>query len=548
MAEKATHSEYVGEKKLTEDGKKVIEEEEVEGVNTMMASIMAKHKPDPWGKGHLALYALSTICFLSSTMQGFDSSLMGSINVLDNYTNYYNLPKKGTASTGIVFSIYQVGQMCAALFVWIADWRGRKTLIFIGAVGVVLGTIITATAKNLETFIGGRFLLAFFATLACSASPLYLVEVAPPQYRGTLAGLYNTFYYFGSILATTSVYGAHKHLSHKGNTDWRLPLWLQLVCPAIVSVGILWFPESPRWLVGKDRHEEARAFVVKYHANGDADHPIVNLEMSEMIESLERDPITEWRNFFDLRVLFKTKARRYRTMLNFTFAWFGQFSGNNVVSYYLPYLLANVGITSADTKLLLNIIYALVGYIFATAGARMHDVIGRRKMLLGATAGLVLALSITAGTAAGYVNTGSKSSSTTSIAFIFIFGAIFAFGFTSMQPIYPAEVMSNDMRAKGMGTYKLVGGCAGFVNTFAAPTALTNIGYWFYVFFVFWDVFEFTFMYFFFVETKGLTLEEMDEIFESKNPRKASTSIKKAKVQVVVDEEGNIQEQIKTLA
>jgi MFS family permease len=148
---------------------------------------------------------------------------------------------------------------------------------------------------------------------------------------------------------------------------------------------------------------------------------------------------------------------------------------NSVISYYLPYLLANVGITSADTKLLLNIMYALEGFIFATAGARLHDIFGRRKMLLTATAGLVIALSITAGTAAGYVNTGSKASSSASIAFIFVFGAIFAFAYTSMQPIYPAEVMANDMRAKGMGTYKLVGGTAGFINTFAAPIALTNV-------------------------------------------------------------------------
>jgi MFS family permease len=133
-------------------------------------------------------------------MAGFDSSLMGSINVLENYTNYYNLPAKGTASTGIVFAIFQVGQMTASLFVWIADWRGRTQLIFIGALGVAIGTVVTATAPNLPTFIGGRFLLSFFATLACSASPLYLVEVAPPQYRGTLAGMYNTFYYFVSAL------------------------------------------------------------------------------------------------------------------------------------------------------------------------------------------------------------------------------------------------------------------------------------------------------------------------------------------------------------
>lgn len=88
---------------------------------------------------------------------------------------------------------------------------------------------------------------------------------------------------------------------------------------------------------------------------------------------------------------------------------------------------------------------------------------------------MILALSITAGTAAGYVNTGSLISSSASIAFIYVFGAIFAFGYTSMQPIYPLEVMSNDMRAKGTGTYKLTGGAAGFINTFVGPIALKNV-------------------------------------------------------------------------
>lgn len=125
---------------------------------------------------------------------------MGSINALPNYTKYYNLPHTGTASTGIIFAIFQVGQMCAALFVWVADWLGRRWLIFIGTAGVIVGTVVTSTAKTLPTFIGGRFLLSFFAQLACSASPLYLVEVAPPQYRGTLAGMYNTFYYMVSAL------------------------------------------------------------------------------------------------------------------------------------------------------------------------------------------------------------------------------------------------------------------------------------------------------------------------------------------------------------
>src|SRR5262245_52146719 len=71
MAEKEMKSsEYVGEKTLTEDGKKIVEEEEVDAVNPSFATIMAKHKPNPWGKGHLQLYALATVCFLNSTMSG----------------------------------------------------------------------------------------------------------------------------------------------------------------------------------------------------------------------------------------------------------------------------------------------------------------------------------------------------------------------------------------------------------------------------------------------------------------------------------------------
>lgn len=478
--------------------------------------------PNPWGPGYLKMYLFCSLIYLCSTMNGFDGSLMGSINALSNYTNYYGLPSTGNSATGIVFAIFFVGQMVGALFIWLADWRGRRLPIFIGCCGVLVGTIITATAKTLAIFVGGRFLLSFFATLATTSAPLYMIEIAPPRYRGTIAGLYNTLWYMGSIIATSAVYGAHLHLANDGNLDWRLPLWLQMLCPGIVLLGIWFCPESPRWLIGAGHVDEARRILVKYHANGDENHPLVALEIEEMSESLRQHGMVSWRNFLDLSSLFNTRSRCYRMMLNIAFSWFGQFSGNNIISYYLPSLLKNVGIVDTDTQLLLNIIYAIIGWIFAAAGTRFHDLIGRRKMFLGSIAGMIVCLAITSGTAAGYVHTGSKASSDASIAFIFIFGAVFAWAFTSMQPIYPGEVLSNDMRAKGMGVFQLTGGTASFVNTFAAPVALANIGYWFYVFFVFWDCFEFLFVYFLFVETKGRTLEELDIIFESRNPRNAS--------------------------
>lgn len=173
----------------------VVSRADTKGVNSEYAIIMANNKPNPFGSGYIKLYLICSFCFLNSTMNGFDGSLMGSINALPSFTNYFGLPTEGSASTGIIFSIFQIGQMTAALFVWIADWQGRRKLIFIGALGVSIGTIITATATTVGAFIAGRFLLSFFATLACSASPMYLVEVAPPRYRATIAGMYNTFYY-----------------------------------------------------------------------------------------------------------------------------------------------------------------------------------------------------------------------------------------------------------------------------------------------------------------------------------------------------------------
>ncbi|KAI7592800.1 general substrate transporter [Hortaea werneckii] len=424
-------------------------------------------------------------------MSGYDGSLMGSINAVPSYTAYYDLPPEGNSSTGIVFAIYQFGQMAGALFSWVMDWRGRRWPIFVGCTGVCVGAVVTAVASTIPALIGGRFLLSFFSTFALVAAPTYLIEISPPQYRGTLAGLYNTLYYLGSILATSVVYGAEKRWNDETDLmSWRLSLWLQMACPGIVAVFIWLCPESPRYLMAKGQSSEARNILAKLHANGDASHPLIDLEMREMHRALEENEAMSWRTYLDFRDLFKTRSRRYRMMLNMTFAWFGQFSGNNVVSYYLPRLVSFVGVHDPSTQLLLNIIYAITGWIPAVVGARLSDIVGRRKLLLGVTIGMSTCLAIAAGTAADFVGSGSRPASVASITFIYLFGSIFALAFTSMQPIYPGEVLSNDMRAKGMGVFQLTSGCAGFVNTFAAPVALNNIGYWFYVFFVFWDLFE----------------------------------------------------------
>ena len=75
---------------------------------------------------------------------------MGSINAIPEYQEHYNLGAGGATSTGLVFSIYQIGQMVGALFIWVCDWRGRKVPIFVGCFGVVVASVITAVAPNRE--------------------------------------------------------------------------------------------------------------------------------------------------------------------------------------------------------------------------------------------------------------------------------------------------------------------------------------------------------------------------------------------------------------
>lgn len=138
----------------------------------------------------------------------------------------------------------------------------------------------------------------------------------------------NNFWWVGNILAGWTTYGSDLHLAN--SWAWRVPTLVQCFMPAIAMVAMFFFPESPRWLISRDRREEAAKIFAKYHADGDIHAPIVNLQVTEIVEqmNLYRDENPWW----DFRELFNTRAARYRLAMVITMAFFGQWSGNNVVS------------------------------------------------------------------------------------------------------------------------------------------------------------------------------------------------------------------------
>lgn len=183
---------------------------------------------------------------------------------------------------------------------------------------------------------------------------------------------------------------------------------------------------------------------------------------------------------------------------------------------YLKYYHLDIN-SSTGTGLVFSIFN--VGQI---CGAFFIDKIGRREGFLGSISGAALALTGLSICTARYEKTKKKSASNGALVFIYLFGVIFSFAFTPMQSMYSTEVSTNLMRSKAQLLNGVVSGAAQFVNQFAAPKAMKNIKYWFYVFYVFFDIFEFIVIYFFFVETKGRSLEELEAVFEAPNPRKAS--------------------------
>lgn len=113
---------------------------------------------------------------------------------MTTYQESFNLTGAGS-STGIVFIIYNLGQIAAFPFLGIlADGYGRRVCIFVGCFIVLIGTAVQVSAHNLNTFMGGRFVLGLGASIASGAGPAYVVELSHPAYRGVQAGMYNNFW------------------------------------------------------------------------------------------------------------------------------------------------------------------------------------------------------------------------------------------------------------------------------------------------------------------------------------------------------------------
>jgi sugar porter (SP) family MFS transporter len=425
--------------------------------------------------------------------------------------------------------MYNIGSVAAVFFTGpVNDYFGRRWGMFVGAVIVIVGTCTQGPSSSRDQFLAGRFVLGFGVSFCCVSAPCYVSEMAHPSWRGTLTGLYNCTWYIGSIIASWVVYGCSFIDSQ---TAWRIPVWCQMVTSGIVAITVLWLPESPRWLMAQDRHADAIKVLATYHGEGDENHPLVRLQMREMSTQISNEASDK--KWWDYHELWDTHSARRRLICVLGMAVFGQISGNSLSSYYLPAMLDRAGIREEKTVLALNGINPVLCFFGAILGARMTDVIGRRPLLLYSIVFCSCCFAIITGTSKLSLDNGNHSAANTTVAFIFIFGIVFSFGWTPLQSMYIAETQPTATRAKGTAVGNLASSAASVVIQYSSGPAFEKIGYYFYLVFVFWDLFEAVFMYFYFPETKDRTLEELAEVFEAPNPVKKS--LEKRNAQTVIN-------------
>ncbi|KAJ3381678.1 hypothetical protein HDU84_004911 [Entophlyctis sp. JEL0112] len=475
-----------------------------------------------------SLYLILTLVFLNSCNNGYDGSMFGSVLNFEEFTSYFNLPSDGSGwLTGQLASIINVGNIVGGFITtWIVDFRGRRFALVIGSLIIIIGCIIQGTTTGNDQLIVGRFIVGVGLPITVSAAPIYVAEFSPRELRGTLVGLYNCFWFFGSFASRVTVSAL---VNYTGELKWRLPLFLQMTPSVIVVLTIFLLPESPRYMIMQGRTEEAAATLAKYHADGDVNADVVKTQVAEIQQAILDEaalrPDSVMSSIRGYVKLFTNMSSLYRLFLAWLIAWY---PGISIISYYLTTMLDGAGITDTSTKLGIAVGLDVASFIAACLGSLfLVETLGRRRMAQIATFITVISMIIIGVCSRATQNDdGSAVSNKTATIFavlaIYLANVGFAATWTPLQALYPTEIFSFSLRAKAAGITNVFWGTSGFLFNSVNPTGLQAL-HWKYYFVQFaWNFVWVLFVYFLMVETKGRSLEQLEKVFTSKNPVKMS--------------------------
>jgi MFS transporter, SP family, galactose:H+ symporter len=442
----------------------------------------------------MQFYLVAAIASLGGLLFGYDTGVISGA-LLFIRDQFHLSPTLQDVLTGAVL----VGATVAAAFAGaLSDRFGRKRLIIAVAILFGLGALLSAVAGSLWLLLAARVGVGAAIGVASMLTPLYLAEMAPADKRGAVVSLNQFCITLGILLSYVVDFG----LAGVGD-GWRWMLGLGVVPGIVLGVGMLFLPESPRWLAAHGRMQEAEHALKAMHRGQD-----VSAELGE----LRRDVLRKETKESIWSVLRQKRARR-PLILGLGLAVFQQVTGINTVIYFAPTIFQSAGFESASASILATAGVGVVNVVMTVIALRLMDRAGRRRLLLTGLA--VMALSLVALAGAFFAGQSQALGAVTAVALAFYVGG-FAIGLGPVFWLLISEIFPLAVRGRGMSLATVANWGSNLIVTliFLDLIRLLSAGGTFLMFAVL-TVAAFTFTYRLVPETKGRSLEQIEADLEA---------------------------------
>ena len=457
---------------------------------------------------------LSTIAAIGGFLFGFDSGVInGTVGALQEAFN------SDAVGTGFNVASMLLGCALGAFFGGsLADKFGRKPILLVTAVAFIMSAWGSGAAASSFSFVIARIIGGFAVGAASVLVPAYISEIAPPKVRGALTTLMQLMIVIGLFLAFVSNYyiagsaGGATGVFLGGFDAWQWMFWVEMIPAGIFFLGLLFIPESPRYLVAAGKLAQAREVLASLTNRETADEKIKDIQ-STLDEN--RKP-----SFSDIISKHTGKIQ--------PIIWVGlglttlqQFTGINVVFYYGATLWQAAGFTE-ENALLQNVISGSVNVLFTFVAIALVDKVGRKPLLMVGALGQAVMLGTLAlifGTAA--VADGGALQLEGNMGLYALLAAngyiaFFAFTWGPIMWVMLGEMFPNQFRGAALAICGLVHWLSNFTITMTFPVLLASIGLGMsYGIYAGFGVIAFFFVKRYVVETKGRSLEDMSRDVKS---------------------------------
>ncbi|KAL0944840.1 hexose transporter protein (Lactose permease) [Colletotrichum truncatum] len=475
-----------------------------------------------WRVPHLIrLNMLLLVPFFASYVGGFDGSMLNGIQTVKQWQEDFEHPSGATL--GLLVNMQVIGGVVSLpLAPYAADKFGRRHPICLGSLIIIIGAVVQGCAQNMAMFIAGRFFIGLGGGFVSTAAPPLLGELAYPTHRPIITAIYNTTWYVGSIVAAWTTYGTFRLPS---SWSWRIPSLLQAAVSVFQGTLIYFVPESPRWLIANGRTAQATKILNQYHCGTQEPTELVRLQVAEITSAIEFERSYDSASYLQF---FRTKGNRHRLFIVVSLGFIIQWCGNQLISSYLALVLNDTGITDPETQNLINGCLQIFNWVIASSSATFVNRLNRRFMLLTSNIGMLIAFTIWTALAARNQQQegGSKGLGIGVVVMVFVFYLFYNFAMNPLPIAYLLEVLPYTLRAKGLTAFNLAQFCSGIFNGFVNPVALEALRWRYYIVFVCALLLWLIIIYFTFPETRGMTLEEVSQVFDGNQPLERTFKIK----------------------